>query len=451
MSRQRGWVSVSVQTYQSHRTSAQRITQTEYTVDETGATLNAQPRDAPEEEPEQQASTTPTTSIIIRDWKLSGRRAYIRYERDDSSFWFNPVVNDDPRHNSVSGSDFPCSRGDIFLKLGMRGARLIPWQLKEGDVFRLGQAYVLVSKVRLTSDTTMDMSAFSPPPREQTTALASTGTDAARDSVGSAGSAESDDDEPPTPGSQRSSAVGAPSTPPPAHECYICYESGEPGNPLISPCMCQGSVKFVHLNCLQRWIQPEGSSAVNTHCSICKARYPEKAQAMMIRPPALLLESWSNHRALKLRHWVSFANHSTASLGRFTEHNDVVIPDHSVSGEHACIIHSGDQFWLHDRESSNGTFIRLSAPLKLAFGEVLQMKMGKSLLSLQAKRSRWSRLRMRLNILRLGADRGEEDSSSRNSANRNSGDRDCVTPALAPRTSRDELREVAPGEMEPHP
>ena len=33
MSRQRGWVSVSVQTYQSHRTSAQRITNREYTVD----------------------------------------------------------------------------------------------------------------------------------------------------------------------------------------------------------------------------------------------------------------------------------------------------------------------------------------------------------------------------------------------------------------------------------
>ena len=52
MSRQRGWVSVSVQTYQSHRTSAQRITNREYTVDETGATLAANSRDAPEEEPE---------------------------------------------------------------------------------------------------------------------------------------------------------------------------------------------------------------------------------------------------------------------------------------------------------------------------------------------------------------------------------------------------------------
>ena len=70
MSRQRGWVSVSVQTYQSHRTSAQRITNREYTVDETGATLAANSRDAPEEEPEQQPSTTPTSQIVIRDWKV---------------------------------------------------------------------------------------------------------------------------------------------------------------------------------------------------------------------------------------------------------------------------------------------------------------------------------------------------------------------------------------------
>ena len=125
-------------------------------------------------------------------------------------------------------------------------------------------------------------------------------------------------------------------------------------------------------------------------------RYPEKTQAMMIRPPAVLLESWSNHRSLKLRHWVSFAQHGTASLGRFADQNDVVIPDHSVSGEHALLIHNNGEFWLHDRESSNGSFIRLCAPLRLAFGESLHLKMGKSLLCLQAKRSRWSRIRMRL-------------------------------------------------------
>ena len=113
--------------------------------------------------------------------------------------------------------------------------------------------------------------------------------------------------------------------------------------PLLNPCQCAGSVKDVHLNCLQRWIQPEGSSAVNTHCPVCKVRYPEKTQAMMIRPPAILLESWSNHRTLKLRHWVSFAQHGIASLGRCAELNDVATPDHSVSGEHAVIVHSNQQ------------------------------------------------------------------------------------------------------------
>lgn len=44
----------------------------------------------------------------------------------------------------------------------MRGARLIPWRLREGDIFRLGQAYVLVAKVRNTADTALDVSALSP-------------------------------------------------------------------------------------------------------------------------------------------------------------------------------------------------------------------------------------------------------------------------------------------------
>ena len=163
----------------------------------------------------------------------------------------------------------------------------------------------------------------------------------------------------------------------------------------------------------------------------------------MVRPPAILLESWSNHRTLKLRHWVSFAQHGTASLGRFVDHNDVVIPDHSVSGEHALILHANDEFWLHDRESSNGSFIRLRAPLRLTFGESLHLKMGKSLLCLQAKRSRWSRLRQRLNLLRLGGGEGSraDDDAGRSNGPRTSGaDRDCDTsqtrlPAPA-RTSR---------------
>lgn len=55
-------------------------------------------------------------------------------------------------------------------------------------------------------------------------------------------------------------------------QCYICYETGNEDNPLINPCQCAGSVKYVHLSCLSRWIQPEGSSTVNTHCPVCKSK-----------------------------------------------------------------------------------------------------------------------------------------------------------------------------------
>ena len=61
MGRERGWVSVSVRTYHSHRSQQQqqnqsRVMQQDYTVDESGATLNAVSRssDASEEQRLQQ-------------------------------------------------------------------------------------------------------------------------------------------------------------------------------------------------------------------------------------------------------------------------------------------------------------------------------------------------------------------------------------------------------------
>ncbi len=72
MGRERGWVSVSVQTYQSHRTSNQRVVEQEYTVDEAGATLNALARNSDPREEEQlaQQQGSSATNIFIRNWKV---------------------------------------------------------------------------------------------------------------------------------------------------------------------------------------------------------------------------------------------------------------------------------------------------------------------------------------------------------------------------------------------
>ena len=57
-----------------------------------------------------------------------------------------------------------------------------------------------------------------------------------------------------------------------------------PENPLINPCSCTGSVKYVHIFCLQKWfrnklqLSPEYSvvSVIwnNIRCEVCKAAIP---------------------------------------------------------------------------------------------------------------------------------------------------------------------------------
>lgn len=38
--------------------------------------------------------------------------------------------------------------------------------------------------------------------------------------------------------------------------CRICLsEYPEPGNPFLSPCSCAGTMKYIHVKCLQKWLK----------------------------------------------------------------------------------------------------------------------------------------------------------------------------------------------------
>ncbi|KAF1373625.1 hypothetical protein PFLUV_G00240870 [Perca fluviatilis] len=60
-------------------------------------------------------------------------------------------------------------------------------------------------------------------------------------------------------------------------QCRICH-SGEssPTNPLISPCLCSGSMQFVHLDCLKKWIRTKIESGSGPYtvkrCELCMGR-----------------------------------------------------------------------------------------------------------------------------------------------------------------------------------
>lgn len=51
--------------------------------------------------------------------------------------------------------------------------------------------------------------------------------------------------------------------------CRICHCEADPQHPLISPCSCSGTLKYVHQHCLQQWIK----SANTKSCELCKLEF----------------------------------------------------------------------------------------------------------------------------------------------------------------------------------
>ena len=48
--------------------------------------------------------------------------------------------------------------------------------------------------------------------------------------------------------------------------CKICHCGAEASNAFIKPCLCSGSLKFVHQQCLQHWIKSSDTKS----CELCK-------------------------------------------------------------------------------------------------------------------------------------------------------------------------------------
>ena len=49
--------------------------------------------------------------------------------------------------------------------------------------------------------------------------------------------------------------------------CKICYNGSE-DEPLLSPCNCSGSIKYVHQSCLMKWLK-----ARKPVCELCNYKY----------------------------------------------------------------------------------------------------------------------------------------------------------------------------------
>jgi E3 ubiquitin-protein ligase MARCH1/8 len=51
--------------------------------------------------------------------------------------------------------------------------------------------------------------------------------------------------------------------------CRICHSEGTNDEPLISPCLCLGTMQYLHQACLQRWVKSAGVKS----CELCKFEF----------------------------------------------------------------------------------------------------------------------------------------------------------------------------------
>ena len=164
--------------------------------------------------------------------------------------------------------------------------------------------------------------------------------------------------------------------------CRICYgDDSEKDNPLISPCICKGSMKYIHLKCLKNWLNSKIESEMeqssdnetiiyNTKdlsCELCKAKFPDYVKVnnklfniSFYKPKFqefIVFESMkADKNKNKYIYILSFDNRRCINIGRSSE-CELSIPELSISRFHAIIHKNKGELFIEDNKSKFGTLI----------------------------------------------------------------------------------------------
>jgi len=192
--------------------------------------------------------------------------------------------------------------------------------------------------------------------------------------------------------------------------CRIClYDTQTQDNPLISPCKCSGTMKLVHISCLQEWLRNkvatrQSGKATSYYwkdmaCELCKVNLPStivlegvKWDLISITYPNqayVLLEDFRPDRSQSHGlHVVSLSNNQSVELGRSHE-SDIKISDISVSRKHAKLKYHNNSFYLEDLGSKFGTLVQLKKSFNIHPGSEVSVQVNRTLITLSLKQP-WS-------------------------------------------------------------
>ena len=194
--------------------------------------------------------------------------------------------------------------------------------------------------------------------------------------------------------------------------CRICYsDENNEENPLVQPCNCHGSLKYIHLNCLKQWLKTNTYKlqehneylkifkVKKAECELCKTELPD-----FIRHKGKLYEiidfgeEFNNYALFenliddkhndKYLYMISLDNNNTLfRIGRGNSCN-IILNDASISRNHCALRLFNKKLFLEDCNSKFGTLILIYPHfLNLIEGVKLYLQIGRSFLKCQVQNS----------------------------------------------------------------
>ena len=191
--------------------------------------------------------------------------------------------------------------------------------------------------------------------------------------------------------------------------CRICYmeEEDPKENPIVQPCHCSGSCKYIHLKCLKHWIMTKSCVKIDdsefccvyifseTECELCKAKLPDlifhnkKLYSLLdfsedfknyLILECLTLDKENN----KFLYIISLEKKGDIKIGR-GQVCDILFSDASVSRIHCVLSVEGKNVFLKDNGSKFGTLILIQTPIiNLTENLPLFIQIGRSFLNFLA-------------------------------------------------------------------
>ena len=197
--------------------------------------------------------------------------------------------------------------------------------------------------------------------------------------------------------------------------CRLCYQSeSDINDPLVSPCNCSGSMKYIHLSCLKNSIklkvhtkQEEFYQMILFHnycCEICLSMYPKyityKSKVYYLIDIDLnkfenyvlcdLTQYVDNNQKLSHIGYLMFKidEGMELSLGR-KKNNHIKLKDISVSRNHCTILKKNNNLYMKDTNSKFGTMKYIQNYLEINIDQNTKILSGKHELELSVVKS-WS-------------------------------------------------------------